>query len=299
MTVDALEQIRRASGDRTFDRFKTIRRSSPSTGVMNEASLWTDPAGRFSITVVDGTAGGLIRFRYDERLSVDLTSDSELVINAAVDVEPALIEHFVADQVVPRAMAAEGQYVLHSATIRIGDRSIMILGASGRGKSTLAASFHVAGGTLLGDDATIVTWAGELPASCPVYKSLRLLPDSINALLPRSTDTVAVSELTWKRRVMLPVDGSPAVDPLPIAAIFNIGEPTTDSTIEIRPMTVGETCMALVENAFACNPADIGQARKRLEKASKLARSVPCFAMSYPRDYLSLGAVRAVMLDQL
>ena len=297
MTVDAFEQMRRASGDRTF-KFKTIRGSSPSTGVIDETSLGADPAGRLSINVVDGTAGGVIRFRYDERLSVDLTSDSELVINAAIDVEPALIEHFVADQVVPRAMAGEGHYILHSATIRIGDRSIMILGASGRGKSTLAASFHAAGGALLGDDATIVTWPDERPASCPVYKSLRLLPDSIDALLPRSTATVAVSDLTSKRRVMLPADGSPSDDTLPIAAIFHIGEPTTDSTIDIRPMTVGEACMALVENAFACNPADIGQARLRLEKASRLAR-VPCFAMSYPRDYHSLGPVRAAMLDQL
>lgn len=261
--------------------------------------MWADPAGKLSVNAVAHAGERAVRFRYDDRLSVDLVLGSELVVNAANDVPAALIEHFIADQVIPRAMAGDGHYILHSATIQIDDRSIMILGASGRGKSTLAASFHAAGRELLGDDATIVTWPDEQPSACPVYKSLRLLPDSIEALLPSSTDTVAVSDLTWKRRVVLPDDGSPSSRPLPIAALFVIAEPAIDSTIDIQPMTAGETCMALVENAFACNPADVGQARERLEKASRLARSLPCFSMSYPRDYHSLAAVRTAMLDQL
>ena len=175
----------------------------------------------------------------------------------------------------------------------------MILGPSGRGKSTLAASFHVAGSELLGDDAAIVTWLDAVPSSRSLYKSLRLLPDSIDALLPLSTESEEVSELSWKRRVKFPDGGSSPIQPLPIAAVFYLDPPESNSAVEIRPMTVRESCMVLVENAFACNPADTGQAKGRLEQASKLAKSVPCFAISYPREYHFLPTVRAAMLDQV
>ena len=57
--------------------------------------------------------------------------------------------------------------------------------------------------------------------------------------------------------------------------------------------------MTLVENSFALDPTDTGGALDRLEKASALAKSVPSFAINYPRDYASLPAVRAAILDCL
>ena len=57
--------------------------------------------------------------------------------------------------------------------------------------------------------------------------------------------------------------------------------------------------MALVENAFALDPTDTARAKDRLEKASALAKSVPSFAISYPRDYASLPGVRAAIVDCL
>lgn len=297
--IDLVDQIRRDSGNLRL--WSVQRETGPVVGLPpgQEIHLWSDPEG--CLTVSSLTQGGCAhyRFRQDERFTVDLLPDNHLIVHAHDEVSPHTIDHFIADQVIPRAMAGEGQHILHSGAIRHADRAILVMGASGRGKSTLATSFHLAGDDIIGDDAVIAGWQRDVPVASAVYRSLRLLPDSIEALLPATIETDMVADYTPKRRVSVPVGNLPAYRPLPIAAIFVIGEPCCDARLDIRELSASEACMALVENAFALDPADTRQAHARLVQASALARSVPSFAIEYPRDYSWLPAVRAAMLARL
>ncbi len=293
------DELPQVIGDFIVRNLTTKRNFDEPFPVHDERSSWNDPNGRLSIIALDGHARGSIRFRYDERLSVDLAADGDLIVNAAIGIDPAVVDHFVADQVIPRAMDGNGQHILHAAMIGIGNRAILILGASGRGKSTLAASFHSAGWRLFGDDATIISWVDGCPSAEPVYRSLRLLPDSIAALFPTSVESEAVSDMSWKRQITLDPAAAPFDRPIIISAIFLIAPPDDSTVIEIRPLTSAELCMALVANAFACNPADIEQAHARLDKASRLATAVPAYSLSYPRDFHFLGDIRAAMIDRI
>ena len=57
--------------------------------------------------------------------------------------------------------------------------------------------------------------------------------------------------------------------------------------------------MALVENSFSLDPSDVSEAAKRLDAASAVARNVPMFQITYPRDYARLPEVRAAILGQV
>ena len=58
--------------------------------------------------------------------------------------------------------------ILHASTVALGARAVLILGASGAGKSSLALDLMSRGAVLVADDRTaLAARAGELVASCP------------------------------------------------------------------------------------------------------------------------------------
>lgn len=174
-----------------------------------------------------------------------------------------------------------------------------MIGKSGSGKSTLAASFNRAGYDLLGDDAVIISWHDGEPFARSVYPSLRLLPDSLAALLPDAHPTTPVANYGSKRRLSVPVDSKATPEPLPIAATFVLGPPSTDGRVHIEPLSIATTCMALVANSFALDPTDPDRAALRLRSASALANKVPAFALSYPHDFAFLPEVRGAILGRI
>ncbi|WP_323768162.1 serine kinase [Marinovum sp.] len=58
--------------------------------------------------------------------------------------------------------------ILHASTVALGGRGVLVLGASGRGKSALALELMALGAELVADDRTQVTaQRGALIAACP------------------------------------------------------------------------------------------------------------------------------------
>ncbi|WP_417525953.1 HPr kinase/phosphorylase [Marinovum sp.] len=65
--------------------------------------------------------------------------------------------------------------ILHASTVAFEGRGVLILGASGSGKSALALELMAVGAGLVADDRTEVTvQAGQLIASCPPTISGRI-----------------------------------------------------------------------------------------------------------------------------
>ena len=264
-----------------------------------ELKLWQDHIGLLTVSAAADPPCERYRLRFSDRASVDIFPSRQQIREArpAPGVPQDTRDHFLADQVLPRILAHEGRLVLHGAAIRVGGRAIVILGDSGRGKSTLAASFAQAGFALLGDDAMVVSRRDGQIHIQAVYPSLRLLPDSIDALYSEAPDAGSVAHYTPKRRIRMPVAthrGEAA-----LAAIFAIAPPAEESTILTEPLSVAQSCIALITNSFALDPTDLELARAKLEEASACARQLPAFALSYPRDYARLPDVRAALLKRL
>lgn len=95
----------------------------------------------------------------------------------------------------------------------------------------------------------------------------------------------------------MPLDGLKQTA-APVRAIFVLGPPR-DGSASVRRLGPAEACMAIVQNSFALDPADVGAARARLDQASALIRTVPAFEIVYPRSYDCLGAVRDTILHTL
>lgn len=264
----------------------------------NEVVIWRDESGPFTISRIKDPPDPGFRLRLGRASIIDVLADRRFIVYAGAGALSHTHKHFLADQAVPRAMAHEGSFILHAGAVNVGQGAILVMGPSGRGKSTLGASFDHAGLALMGDDAMIVSSLDATPRVRPIYPSLRLHPDSIDALMPGAATTGPVAHYSTKQRIDVVVARETNDWPLPIVAIFSIAEPVEDD-IGLRRMTPAETCMSLVENSFALDPSDTARACVRMEQASALARQVRTFEISYPHDYARLPEVRQAILDQV
>lgn len=244
-------------------------------------------------------SAGFYRLMQGDEICVDFLNDRHLEVRSAEHLAAYSVDHFVADQAIPRAMANEGMFVLHAGAVCVGSKAILFMGESGRGKSTLVASFDAVGVELIGDDALVISLSGTKHEVRAVYPSLRLFRDSIEAVMQDDVKTSAVTHHSSKRRIDIPLSSTIPAAPLPVAALFTIAEPSNGDVINIRSLSIAETCMAAIENSFLLDPSDVSRARDQLALASALARQVPAFELSYPRDFARLPEVRNLILRRV
>ena len=216
---------------------------------------------------------------------------------ACAGVTQETLDHLLLDQVLPRVLSHDGRLVLHAGLIANGYAGIAVSGVSGRGKSTLVASFQRAGYALHGDDALVVETGGPPILARSVYPSLRVLPDTLQRLFPEAPNVRSVAHYSDKLRVELPLFEDETLPPVPLTGLLFLAQPSSDERITLRCMRPAETCMALIENSFALDPTDKARARDKLVKASDLAAAVPAFELSYPRDYARLDDVRRILVE--
>lgn len=153
----------------------------------------------------------------------------------------------------------------------------------------------MAGLPILTDDAVALVTDTCTCAAQRLYPSLRLFPDSIEALTADWGETSVMAHYSSKRRVSF--DAGPASANL--AAIFRIREPDVGNEIVIERLGPAAACMAILENSFAFDPEDRRESRKRFENVSRVAAMVPVFDLYYPRDYAALPRVHARICDAI
>lgn len=226
-----------------------------------------------------------MRFGNAAIFSACFTTRTITLCDGALD-DPAMLDHLLFDHVIPRVLAAEVPLVLHGSLVAIGGRLAVFVGETGAGKSTLGASLHARGHRLLGDDAVIVTEVEGAFFGEAVYPSLRLFPDSIGELLGDSVVTAPMAAYSDKRHVTAFRAAAPDTPPLPIGCIFSLSGGA--EAPGIRPLSAREACMAMLEQSFALDPADVRAASGRLAAAARLASASACFELAVPHDYARL-----------
>lgn len=227
--------------------------------------------------------------------------DENLRSVSLVEISTAFAEvdlfHFLLDQVLPRLVAHDKQLVLHAGAVRVLEQSIAFLGESGLGKSTLVASFAQDGFSVLSDDALLVGLNGKTPNLKALYPSLRLFPDSIAAVYPTGSETVAMATYSSKRR--LSVHSSTDSGAYAIGMLIFLESDSANEEIEFNRVSSAQACIRLIENSFALDPTNKTHAAARLKKAGILANAVPAFSLFYPRQYDRLPEVRQMIFQTL
>ncbi len=213
---------------------------------------------------------------------------------------PETIRYLFLDQIIPPLLNLRGRDALHASAVRTTSGACAFIGPSGRGKSTLAAAFHVAGYPVLCDDCLLLKDDPDRVLVEPAYPGLRLWDDGLEVVLGAARSTLPVCHYNSKRRVSTPESGDCAS--LPLRAVYALvgyedGDPLTAPLIE--PLSIREAFMKLVECAFRFDLADRAMILRQMRMLERVAKEVPVRRLRLPEDLGVLPAARELILQDL
>jgi hypothetical protein len=271
----------------------------PAAGTVDWQHNFTDRQGAHAFRCV--RVGDAFGFDFPSVAQAWVTPDRRITLWRRYDATIESLRHVLLDQILPRLLAQQGHMVLHGAAVHTqGGSTLLMLGDSGMGKSTLAAAFGRSGADVLSDDGVLIAFrpgATRAVHAVPCYAGLRLWPDSLdNVMAERAGESTAMAHYNDKRRLLQP-GLTHASYPLDAIVIL---QPSIDATrIDLDGCHGQDACMALVRNAFQLDLGDHGNLQALLSRAADTVHGVPVLTLAYPRDYPTLPRVIHTLVSLL
>lgn len=202
-----------------------------------------------------------------------------------------IIEQLFIDQIFPLVLHAAGRFSFHASSVALSGFGVLaFLGATGRGKSTLASSLARAGfGAFFTDDCLAMTPSDTGVLAHPSYPSSRLWPPSAEALFRERGELPFVSPRTDKRRVALPMDHQPR----PLRRVYLLEE--GEGAPALLPLSRRDALAALAAHLYRLDFLDRTRLAEELAVLERVVTSAEVKRLAYRRDFMEIPAVHAVI----
>jgi len=168
---------------------------------------------------------------------------------------------------------------LHANALVFSGRAVAFLGASGAGKSTMAAWFHDRGYPILTDDVCAVSMEAGLPIVQPGIPRLRLWRDALEA----SGRTAEHFERSFDEddKYNVPTRLEAWSDPLPLGAIYHLeASDQNPPAPSIERLTGLEAADRLIANTYRGGYlAELGGIAHHFTTCADLAGRIPIFSV--------------------
>ena len=187
--------------------------------------------------------------------------------------------------------------LLHGACMALGERSYGLLGASGHGKSTLAAALVREGAALLTEDLLVAArapWGWRVEPGAP---TLHLLEDSYAALASKlgspATGAATVRDGKYALDLSSPQLGTGAVQ-APLAGLYILDPPSPDGAARLTRLKGRRALLRLLDHLYGAGwIRPLGQSD--LDFCSALVAEVPIHAVSRPWRLGAVGETAAML----
>jgi hypothetical protein len=221
----------------------------------------------------------------------------EIVIEPVPQVEESALRLHLLGPVLAVLLHQRGYLVLHASSVAVNGLGVGFLGASGQGKSTLAAALHARGHALIADDVIAVD-AG-FPAGPRLYAGfpqIKLWPEAAVAL---GQDPQTLSQLHsqfQKRARRVHESFSPASYPL--ARLYVLAEADLPAP-EIVSLSPQAGIIELVKHSFLARLLQAtGSSAAHFRQCAALAQRTPVCILRRRRALADLPELaRAVEVD--
>ncbi|MCL4820872.1 MAG: hypothetical protein KJ067_17160 [Vicinamibacteria bacterium] len=187
------------------------------------------------------------------RIEVPEIARFAVVAGREIRVEPladaASVRAFLLNAAVRALCLQRGWLPLRGAAIATDGGAVVLCGAAGRGKSTLAAAMEARGHAVLADDTAIVACDGGAPLVLPGVPRLVLWGDALRALALPASGLVRVRP--GLDRFLRPV---PAARPSPLSRVYVLERPALAPGLERLPAIAAAQALALCTASRALLP---------------------------------------------
>jgi len=258
---------------------------------------WVSPDGTLWTQFFRIDIGYMLRFPdlADFRVSADGLNVS---CTPAPDVSEATTQHLYLNQVLPLALSKMGKLVFHASAVEVGDSAVVFVADSGRGKSTLAASFATNGFRFLTDDGLVVEAGGDGYLAFPSHPSIRLWQDSQEVLMPSETETAPSLDFTSKARFLAGKDVIFCDQPRSLRRVYFLGDGSAPKLIFQR-MTAAEAFIEWVKHSFLLDVEEKSLLAGQFDQVTQLARQPIYYRLDYPRHFKELTQVRQAIVKHV
>lgn len=258
---------------------------------------WCDPTGLLLAKIYSDVDRNEYCIRYDAIADFHVAHDGSRVrVTSARTTRAHDIEHIEFNQIAPLALSLQGHLVLHSSAIALtANTCVGFVGPSGRGKSTLAASFATRGMPFLSDDGLAVDPVGGGYVAHSRHDFVRLREDSKQFLVNTTDGLVETgpSGPKWKATASAPMlhhSGS-----LPLLWLYFLGAGEAHD-VQIKRMSQREAAQALLSSTFVLDTTDRRVMTRHFAQINALVAITPCFALDYPRQYAFIPTVHEAII---
>jgi hypothetical protein len=199
---------------------------------------------------------------------------TDLRFMASPGAPPAALEKL---RGVVHALTADlrGGLGVHASAVALGSRAVLFLGESGAGKSTAAAAMCArSGGTLLADDAAVITERNHLHLVVPsedrhylTRQSRQVLELGVHEIPDHAGSKAAIAAART------------GTEPCPLAVIFSLRFDAARSQPFVRPLGGSEAALRVLGAMFRF---DLANRRDELDRVLRLYAQVPFFELTRP-----------------
>lgn len=208
------------------------------------------------------------------------------------------LQHLYLNQVRPLVLSLQGKLVIHASAVEIGGAAVAFVGSTGAGKSTLAASFALAGHPFLTDDGLVVEADGEDFMALPSHPSVRLWADSERALIAPRARRAAPLQYTSKARILADENLVFCAHPSPLRRVYFLGQEAVE-TIEIRPLKELAAAMEWVKHSFLLDIEERSRLASHFHQVADVAQTPINYRLNFPRRFGDLEGLRSAIVHHL
>ncbi len=232
--------------------------------------------------------------RWEDLCDFEVSDDgSRIVCHPWPEVPWGEVNPFIQGRVLPLALNFLGAVTLHGAAVVVDGGVVALLGTSGTGKSTLSASFHAMGHTLVADDLVSVWQDGGEPVVEWGPNHVRLDQNSLDFVTGRMGGDVHAEPDYDKTRVTLRAEQADVSASLPLRTIYLLERVKADELegpeiVKVPPVEALPTIMQGISNNTILS-------KKRLAEQfgliTQMLAKVPVKHLRYPSDMHRLTEV--------
>ena len=276
-------------------------------GFQGAGARWQAPLGTkpfHTWTFPDGTCwtefyrvGGGYLLRFPDLADFQVSAGGlEVTCFPVPDVSEATSQHLYLNQVLPLVLSKLGKLVFHASAVEVAGGAVAFAAESGRGKSTLAASFAVSGFRFLTDDGLVVEMAAQGFEVLPSHPSIRLWADSEAALIAPGTETAPALPFTPKSRFLAGEAIRFCDQPRPLRRVYFLGDGSAATPVFQR-LSPAAALVEWVKHSFLLDVEERPRLASHFDQVATLAKQPIHYRLDYPRRFEDLARIRQAIVE--